>query len=78
MKYLLNTLPKNIPLYEEILFDLFMLHYYFNNRNPEYFIIQKSPSFSYCFHFVENNYAQDFSYIKCFVNIKQIEHKIKK
>ena len=41
LKHLLNTLPKNKPLYNEILFDLLKLHYYFYNRNPEYFIIKK-------------------------------------
>jgi len=77
IKQLLNTLPKNKPLYNEILFDLLKLHYYFYNRNPEYFIIKKSPKFTYCFHFIKNNVIHDFSYIKCFDNIKQIEHKNK-
>ena len=77
LKYLLNTLPKYTPLHNEILFDLLKLHYYFNNKNPDYFIIKKSPKFTYCFNFVKNDHVQDFSYIKCFDNIEQIVHKNK-
>ena len=77
LKHLLNTLPKHKPLYNEILFDLLKLHYYFYNRNPEYFMIKKSPKFTYCFHFIKNNVIQDFSYIKCFDNKEQIKHKHK-
>ena len=52
---LLHTLPKYIPLYDPILYDITKLHYFHCLFSPDYFTIEKTPFNNYCFHFYTKN-----------------------